>query len=146
MKNISRDIEQELLHEDSIVAITVKGVTMDGLVKWSKHMAETLESWPDEQPCFLLYDLSHPGAGMPFLILTDYHMFGIGITKMGRFAVQDILRRKPQLIVYLAVVLSKAASGKIAQKYAKEHKKSVEHRIFFDRESALAWLMDVASP
>ncbi len=108
-------------------------------------MAEILENWPGDQPCFLLYDLSHPGAGIPFLMLTDCHMFGIGVTKMGRFVVQDILRRKPQLIVYLATVLSKAASGKVAYGYAKGNKKNVEHRMFFDRESALAWLMDVAN-
>jgi hypothetical protein len=141
MTFITLNLIRDSLEEDRVIAYKATSMSMDLLISWSQDIVSVLERSTKGGVCRILYDLSHPGVSMQFLVLTNREVYKPGFTHLGFTKVQQILERNPQFSIKLAIVLSPTGSGELASKYVKsaDHP-GIKHKLFFNRERALEWL------
>jgi hypothetical protein len=141
MTYITLNLTRESLAEDTVIRYKPLSMSMDMLISWGQDLVEVLNRSPKGEICRILYDLSHPGVSMQFLVLTNRDVFKPGFTDLGFRRVQQILDKNPQFNIKLAVVLSNKGTGELASKYVKsfDHP-AISHKLFFDHDKALEWL------
>ena len=90
-----------------------------------------------------MYDLSSEGVAVPFLILTRYNVYRVGITTSGQKRVESILEARPRLKVKLALVLPESLSGDMAMRRGRPSgnaQPQIEYKVYFDQPGAISWL------
>ena len=124
--------------EKNLLIYAITDLHADVLVQWGKHVIPHLTK-DNPPPLYrVLYDLSHPSVSMAYLVLTGRNMFNIGITPRGRFLMDNFFKAHPDVRISLGLVLSDAASGRIAARHqVTPFHDSVTGKIFFEREAAL---------
>lgn len=141
----STHIIREEFNEGAVIGYQLLGVSSEWLDKWARDITHTLAHWPDGVPCRLIYDLSEPGVVMPYLVFTGRKMLNIGITEFGRTQVANILQKRPDLVIYLAVLTGDSTTGATAKRFSRddEDNPNFKHAYFFEIDDALQWLMSL---
>jgi hypothetical protein len=139
----------EWVADKQIVTYTLTSAKLSSLSAWSEMALKTLNHWPKDQPYRALHDLSPPGAGLVYLAAVEYDVFNIGITPGRRKEINALLAANPQWQLALAVVVSASLTGGIMQlKLLRPDPQDqrIRAKAFFDRNSALEWLLKVNQP
>ncbi len=135
--------------DKQVVSYTLTSAKLSTLTAWSELALKTLQDWPKDQPYLALHDLSYPGAGLVYLAAVEYDVFNIGVTPGRRKDVHQLLEVNPTWQLALAVVVSASLTGGIMQlKLMRPDSQNQRVRVkaFFDRNSALEWLLKVRQP
>ncbi len=144
MQEIADGITKTCMHEGQIIIYTVSHLGTTSLKEWSEDVVASLEGWPEASTPYLsVYDLSSEGIALPFLALTGYNIYNVGITIAGQKRIHSILQSRPALKVCLALVLSATLSGDIALRRGRQPENAppqIEYKVYFDRPGAVAWL------
>jgi hypothetical protein len=128
--------------DGAILTYKATAISLNLMIAWSQDVLEQIAKWPKDLPCLLLYDLSHHGVSMPYLVLTNRDMYNIGFTELGRKRLNQIFESHPDFKVRLAVVLSSSASGELARKYSHDDQgQFIEYKPFVEYETAVNWLL-----
>jgi hypothetical protein len=148
MEQSQQGIICERLH-DALVAYTLTSAKLATLSSWSELALKTLQQWPKDQPYLALHDLSYPSTGLVYLAAVEYDVFNIGITPGRRKDVNLLLEANPTWQLALAVVVSASLTGGIMQLKLMRpdpQNQRVRAKAFFDRNSAIEWLLKVRQP
>ncbi len=144
MQEIVDGITKDHTHNGRITIYTVSHLGITSLKNWSDDVVSSLESWQEKIGTYLsIYDLSSDGVALPFLALTGYDIYNLGITIAGQKRVNSILQACPNLKVKLALVLSATSSGDIALRRGRQPENAlpqIEYKVYFDRPGAIAWM------
>ncbi len=150
MQEIVDGITKTYTDQERIVMYAVTHLGVTSLKNWSDDVVACLDRWPDERgPYLSLYDLSSQGVALPFLTLTGYDIYSLGITVAGQKRVNNILQSRPALKVKLALVLSPTLSGDIALRRGRQPDNTlaqIEHKVYLDKLGAIAWLTQFITP
>jgi hypothetical protein len=142
LEKISNAVYFNHVDDQDIFIYSIKDLKADVLVHWGKHVVSCLTADNPPPVYRVLYDLSHPSVSMAYLVLTGRNLFNIGITPRGRFLLDQFLQAHPALTIDLALVLSDAASGRIAARHQiNSFHDQVTGKVFFEREPAIEWLI-----
>jgi hypothetical protein len=115
---------------------------------WSECVINVLNEWSDDQPYLAMHDLTRPKVSIPYLLLTNYDIFNVGVTSQGLQQVKQLLKTRPNMRLRCALALPDSLSGKITASRGKEvgaGEFDVEYRMFFERDAALEWLSQISS-
>lgn len=144
MTYITLNLSRDSVNDGSIIVYKPTSMSMDLLISWSQDIVEVLEKSAPDGLCCMLYDLSHPGVSMQFLVLTNRDVYKPGFTHLGFARVEQILEKHPQFTIKLAIVLSNKGTGELASRYVRDFEHpSIQSKLFFDREKALGWLVAI---
>jgi hypothetical protein len=141
MVQIAEGIEQTWLHDEQIAVYTVTHLTDEALLQWSQSILQTLMNWRDDANQVLtLYDISESGVSIPLLMRTDYHIRP-GLTPKGQDYVNRILESRPDMHIYLAVIIPTSGSGNVmAAKSQLQNTSTITTILFFSYDKAIEWL------
>ncbi len=141
MEQVTPHLVREWLESDTVLLYRLSTVTLPILIHWSEDLAQILRSWQKPEPLRLVYDLSHPGVSMPYLVLTNRNLFSIGFTDYWRKQCATVFEELPMLRIRLAVVLSSSSSGELARKYNREDRNPrIVTKAFIDTKTAMDWV------
>ncbi len=150
MEEIADGITKTYTHEERIVIYTVSHLGVTSLKGWSDDVVASLGNWPEERASYLsIYDLSSEGVSLPFLALTGYNIYNLGITVAGQERIYSMLQARPGLKVRQALVLSATSSGDITLKRGRQPENAppqIEYKVYFDLMGAIAWLEPFLTP
>jgi hypothetical protein len=148
MSEITNGISQTFASDDRIIIYTVSKLGVTSLKSWSDAVVASLEHWPADN-YLVIYDLSTEGVAVPFLALTGYNIYNLGITTAGQKRVDTILEARPKLKVKLALVLSLSLSGDMVARRGRQPDNispQVEYKVYFDQPGAIDWLAEFIVP
>jgi hypothetical protein len=148
MEQNNQGIICEWLADNKIVAYSLASAKLAALNAWSEVAMQTLAAWPKDRTYLALHDLSNPGVSLVYSTAVQNDIFNIGVTPGKRQAVNDLLDAYPDWKVALAVVISASYSGSITKLKASSKGAPdlrVHTKAFFDRDYAIAWLLQFAN-
>ncbi|NDJ84761.1 MAG: hypothetical protein GYB66_02640 [Chloroflexi bacterium] len=120
-------IIREWLYGGKIMAITAESSTKETVDLWTKALSETIEQWPDDRPYLVLIDTSKS-------VLTPYV----------RQQAMHLASLRPDLDGRAAIVVAATTIGQLTRFFVTNRLNQAnptrERRVFFTRETALAWL------
>jgi|SRR5664279_1902746 len=144
MQELGSGITRTFSHDGRIIIYTVSSLGVATLKNWSDDVIANLEHWPQEYDSYLtVYDLSSHGVSLPFLILTGYNIYNLGVTTAGQKRVDLLLQSRPGLQIKLALVLSSSLSGDMAVTRGRQRaadQPPIEYQVYFDQADARVWL------
>lgn len=132
MEEIAEGVFVETTLDDDIQIIKLKSVARSSIDAWSKHITDLLLGWQAEKPYLMMYDFTDPKVSFTAYIRqksSEMHALRPDVT--GKIGVV-MLRNTGNYLVMLFAQLRPRAARQI--------------KIFFDRESAMAWLNDRTLP
>jgi hypothetical protein len=137
-------LERTWLDEGAIAVYTVTQIGSKTLVSWRDSILETLKKCQADRPYLALHDLSAKGISMGFLAASGREILNVGITRFGQEEVEALLAQRPELKIYVAVVVSSQTSGQITARLAMPNVHAGNDQIvtkaFFEQTAALNWL------
>lgn len=142
MEQVTVGLHYTWLMERRVLVYKVTILNIHIMVTWSRHVIAMLERWQPQKPLLLLYDLSHPGMSLSYLILSNRDIFNVGLTELGRLRVKNALMERGNTIGRMAIVLSGSVSGEMAKRNYRSQAPLFESNIFVDEKTALEWLID----
>ncbi len=113
-----------------------KTVERSAIDAWIDHALNLVGRQPG--PLRLIYDFSQVSV-LNLQVTGDYDTASLGLTTDGNRQVEQIFDARPQLKLYLGIVMSATASAKVSRAIAP---KAVPYtrRFWVTREAALKWL------
>ena len=138
-------ITSDWLTDPPTLIYSVSEISSAKLETWSEHVIAEAEAWGQQrsmEPLRMLYDLSTSGVSMPFLLLTKYLIYNVGLTEHGTHSIGQLLDQYPDLGIRYALLISKNASGAITMKRGEQTGAlpRCEYRVFLRRDPAIEWL------
>jgi hypothetical protein len=144
MQEIIQGLIKSYACNNRIVIYAVSSLGITTLKSWSDAVIDDLDHLPDEYENYLVvYDLSGEGVALPFLTLTGYNIYKVGITTAGQKRAENVLQGRPDLKIRLAFVLAPSLSGDMAMRRGQQARTDypqIDYKIFFDRSGAIDWL------
>lgn len=133
--------------EDRIVKYILSNVTTQLLDTWSETVLKLLQNWSDSQPYLAVHDLSDRGVGMSYATQVRFDMLNLAIRQTALDKAEKILSERKQMPNRVALLFNSFHSGYMGQLFARRSGSSlsanVEYEVFYDPDSALAWLQEV---
>jgi hypothetical protein len=142
------EVTFEWLFDHRVIAYVINQMSVPTLQYWSECVINVLNEWSDDQPYLAMHDLTRPKVSIPYLLLTNYDIFNVGVTSQGLQQVKQLLKTRPNMRLRCALALPDSLSGKITASRGKEvgaGEFDVEYRMFFERDAALEWLSQISS-
>lgn len=145
MAFIVEGITSDWLNNPATLIYSVTEISSAKLEAWSEHVVGEAEAWGQRysmEPLRMLYDLSTSGVSMPFLLLTKYLIYNVGLTEHGTHAIEQLLKQYPDLSIRYALLISKNASGAITMKRGEQTGElpRCEYHVYLQYDSAIEWL------
>ncbi|PJF20882.1 MAG: hypothetical protein CUN56_13940, partial [Phototrophicales bacterium] len=96
---------------------------------WAQHIKDLITGWED--------------TNKPYLVLYDFTDPKVSFTPYVREKSAELTTLRPEVTGRIAVVLSRGAINFLVMLFAQLRPRAARQiKIFFDKESALAWLND----
>lgn len=137
---IADSIFCEILN-DGVTVYTLATTSWLAINQWLESVVTTLDAWPAEEPCRLIYDFTRISlfslrAGSTY---ATRDLSSIGITPEFNERIDKILKAKLNFRVRLAVVINTTLSARVTRVVATN---PVGYRLkyFASREKAIEWL------
>jgi hypothetical protein len=136
-------VTREWFFDKQVVVYKVTQVTSTILNTWSEAVLDGLSHWSYDQPYLTLYDLTWTRVSMQYLMLNNFDILKVGVTHRGQQRIDELRLRCPQLYIRCALMLQPSMTGRITAGSANRppHNLGIEYGIFFQRNSALNWLL-----
>ncbi|RMG70174.1 MAG: hypothetical protein D6711_17990 [Chloroflexi bacterium] len=129
MNEIAPGILTETIEDGKIHIITIKSITRPSVNAWAQHIKDLITGWED--------------TNKPYLVLYDFTDPKVSFTPYVREKSAELTTLRPEVTGRIAVVLSRGAINFLVMLFAQLRPRAARQiKIFFDKESALAWLND----
>ncbi|PJF21661.1 MAG: hypothetical protein CUN56_09920 [Phototrophicales bacterium] len=151
MEKIYTGLQFAWLENKCIAAYRVENLAMDVMVEWSDHVINLLKNWQPDGFNLFLFDISTPGIGSSYLVMTGRELFNVGITRAGYTRVEQLMQQRqaqnPNAGIRVALVASPDPSGQIIRRYSGTARLDVVMgKLFFQHQDAVRWLLAQNQP
>lgn len=137
--------------DDAIAIYKIRSLDISSLKTWNEAVYKSLQDLPETAKTFyLIYDLSAGGVSLPYLIYNNFVIDNIAVFPPAKTQFDDLLKKRTDLKVALALVISASLSGRIAVSRGRsgtggtgttsETESQLAFKTFFKREPAVEWL------
>ena len=135
-------VNEEWYYDDQIVCYTPTTINHSSITQWNYRAIQVLKSWPKHKPYLAIHNLRQPGLGQILANTIENDIFNVAILPTSRSYVQSLCEQNWEWQLRLAVVVSASMASNIMRTLTKTDnaQSQYQHRVFFNRESALSWL------